>query len=270
MVCMQCWSLPAAGHGSCGQSCWHLTGICCFGSKLLVKRFFNIRLLVAAAVCGQEPQPSVAGSRCIARASPHASGRFRQIVRSVVKTANVRLTDCTVEGWPSRCWSSLLGSSGVTACTAQQYLCHPRRRSLQRWTRALGACKSRDIMSTGTLDAHVLSHGARHAVLIPCHAQAALIRLIAEERMLASIQSLNPAKAATCVRLGIHAALPLCRVCRSPLRAMSSATDSAATEVAVIGAGISGLHCARTLSQYGYTVTVFDMGKGSPGGVHWL
>jgi heterodisulfide reductase subunit A-like polyferredoxin len=85
--------------------------------------------------------------------------------------------------------------------------------------------------------------------------------------MLVSFQTLNRANAVTYARLGIRAALPLCRVSRSPLRAMSSATDPAATEVAVVGAGISGLHCARTLSQYGYTVTVFDMGKSSVGEV---
>jgi predicted NAD/FAD-dependent oxidoreductase len=33
----------------------------------------------------------------------------------------------------------------------------------------------------------------------------------------------------------------------------------------VVGGGISGLHCARTLAQYGYTVSLFDMGRSGPG-----
>jgi glycine/D-amino acid oxidase-like deaminating enzyme len=33
----------------------------------------------------------------------------------------------------------------------------------------------------------------------------------------------------------------------------------------VVGGGISGLHCASTLAQYGYTVSLFDMGRSGPG-----
>jgi NADPH-dependent glutamate synthase beta subunit-like oxidoreductase len=35
--------------------------------------------------------------------------------------------------------------------------------------------------------------------------------------------------------------------------------------VAVVGGGVSGLHCAYVLSKQGHAVTVFDMGKFAPG-----
>lgn len=35
--------------------------------------------------------------------------------------------------------------------------------------------------------------------------------------------------------------------------------------VAVVGGGVSGLFCASTLSAYGYNVSLFDMGKTTPG-----
>jgi len=40
--------------------------------------------------------------------------------------------------------------------------------------------------------------------------------------------------------------------------------------VAVVGGGISGLFCASTLAQFGYNVSLFDMGKSAPGESSWL
>jgi predicted NAD/FAD-dependent oxidoreductase len=37
------------------------------------------------------------------------------------------------------------------------------------------------------------------------------------------------------------------------------------SSAAVIGAGISGLICARTLAQHGWLVTVFEKGRGVGG-----
>jgi NADPH-dependent 2,4-dienoyl-CoA reductase/sulfur reductase-like enzyme len=54
-------------------------------------------------------------------------------------------------------------------------------------------------------------------------------------------------------------------------RAMAAAgpaqdLDEGATKrVAVVGGGVAGLFCASTLSQYGYAVSLFDMGKAAPG-----
>lgn len=45
----------------------------------------------------------------------------------------------------------------------------------------------------------------------------------------------------------------------------SSKPYGSAPEVAVVGGGISGMTCATRLAKQGYNVTVFDMGKGSPG-----
>jgi hypothetical protein len=36
--------------------------------------------------------------------------------------------------------------------------------------------------------------------------------------------------------------------------------------VAVVGGGVAGLFCAATLSEFGYNVSLFDMGKTSVGG----
>lgn len=38
-------------------------------------------------------------------------------------------------------------------------------------------------------------------------------------------------------------------------------------KVAVVGAGISGLTCARTLTDHGFEVTVFEKSRGTYG--HW-
>lgn len=50
------------------------------------------------------------------------------------------------------------------------------------------------------------------------------------------------------------------------MSSMAATTAPAGTKaIAVVGGGISGLHCAHVLSQRGFTVTVFDLGKHSPG-----
>ena len=51
----------------------------------------------------------------------------------------------------------------------------------------------------------------------------------------------------------------------SELAQVSSARSTASRRVAVVGAGISGLICARTLREHGLVVTIFDKSRG-PGG----
>jgi predicted NAD/FAD-dependent oxidoreductase len=41
--------------------------------------------------------------------------------------------------------------------------------------------------------------------------------------------------------------------------------EESTRSVAVVGGGISGLFCASTLSQFGYNVSLFDMGKSAAG-----
>lgn len=60
----------------------------------------------------------------------------------------------------------------------------------------------------------------------------------------------------TVVSAGIEAA-----ACRA---SMSSA-PSPKRQVAVVGGGVSGLYCAHQLTQHGYAVTVYDLGKNCPG-----
>lgn len=48
-------------------------------------------------------------------------------------------------------------------------------------------------------------------------------------------------------------------------RASMSSAAAARREVAVVGGGVSGLYCAHFLTQQGYAVTVFDLGKHCPG-----
>jgi hypothetical protein len=57
------------------------------------------------------------------------------------------------------------------------------------------------------------------------------------------------------------------RINRAHPRAMAALAGrgAEARRVAVVGGGVSGLFCASTLSQYGYHVSLFDMGKAAPG-----
>lgn len=57
------------------------------------------------------------------------------------------------------------------------------------------------------------------------------------------------------------------RAIRHHARAMATLAGGpgASPRVAVVGGGLSGLFCATTLSQFGYQVSLFDMGKAAPG-----
>lgn len=60
------------------------------------------------------------------------------------------------------------------------------------------------------------------------------------------------------------------RLCTTPVtqRAMAALAGQGGDgerRVAVVGGGIAGLFCASTLARFGYSVTVFDMGKSAPG-----
>ena len=77
-----------------------------------------------------------------------------------------------------------------------------------------------------------------------------------------------PATPARSPMLASRGAARLHRFCFVQQRAMAVVAGSheePTRRVAVVGGGISGLFCATTLSQYGYSVTLFDMGKSAPG-----
>lgn len=64
------------------------------------------------------------------------------------------------------------------------------------------------------------------------------------------------------LRLPFRAASNNSRLCGAATAQLST---MAAREIAVVGGGVSGLYCATELSNHGYKVTVFDLGKHAPG-----